>query len=81
MACQALAFSDIDPLGSSRSRNTRERGVETSLSLHLGRFSAGWHARMSSRLAGKGACALCSASVSSIRLRPLPLMDMGATND
>ena len=77
MACQALAFSDIDPLGSSRSRNTRERGVETSLSLHLGRFSAGWHARMSSRLAGNGACALCSASVSNIRLRPLPLMDMG----
>lgn len=74
---QALAFFNIDPLGSSRSRNTREWGVETSLSQHLGRVSAGWHARMSSRLAGKGACALCCASVSNIRLWPLPLMDKG----
>jgi len=42
----------------SCSRNTRERGVETPL-LMLGRqfLEAGWHARMSSRLAGKGACA------------------------
>jgi hypothetical protein len=37
-----------------------ERGVETPLRI-LGRqlLEAGWHARMSSRLAGKGACA-CS---------------------
>lgn len=75
--CQALAFLNLHILGSLRSRNNRERGVETSLLQHLGRVSAGWHARMSNRLAGKGACALRCASVSNIRLRPLPLMDIG----
>ena len=45
-------------------------GVETSAH-QLGRRinGAGWHARMSSRLAGKGACA-CDERVSNIRLRP-----------
>ncbi len=43
------------------------------------RSSAGWHARMSSRLAGKGACACSSDQVSNIRLWPSPREDIGAT--
>lgn len=51
------------------------------VAMHLGRpaWKAGWHARMSSRLAGNGACALCIARVSNIRLRPSPREDIGAT--
>nr|WP_047166064.1 hypothetical protein [Sphingomonas sp. Y57] len=42
----------------SGSRNTREWGVETPLISSVIQFlEAGWHARMSSRFAGKGACA------------------------
>lgn len=54
------------------SRDTREWGMETPFWKARSRNSAaGWHARMSSRLAGKGACA-CSRQVSNIRLRPSP---------
>lgn len=73
----ALALARLRLVSFTRSRDTRERGVETSSAMHLGRFLAGWHARMSSRLAGKGACALCIASVSNIRLRPSPRLDTG----
>ena len=39
-------------------------GPSNLIAKHLGRpISAGWHARMSSRFAGKGACALCFARV------------------
>jgi hypothetical protein len=49
----------------------RERGVETSSARARSPISeAGWHARMSNRLAGKGACACASVQVSNIRLRP-----------
>ncbi len=72
----ALATRPAYPQELPCSRDTREWGVETSLRCTLVELLAGWHARMSNRLAGKGACALCIASVSNIRLRPSPLMDM-----
>ena len=73
----ALALAAIRPLSSVHFRNNREWGVQTSSAMHLGRVSAGWHARMSNRLAGKGACALRIASVCNIRLRPSPRLDTG----
>lgn len=72
----ALATRPPYPQELPCSRDTREWGVETSLRCTLVELLAGWHARMSNRLAGKGACALCIASVSNIRLRPSPLTDM-----
>ena len=42
-------------------------------------LEAGWHARMSSRSAGKGACACGLPQVSNIRLWPSPRVDIGAT--
>ncbi|WP_242096719.1 hypothetical protein [Sphingomonas sp. CROZ-RG-20F-R02-07] len=72
-----LAFAAVRPLSFARFRDTRKRGVRTSLCSTLVGFLAGWHARMSSRLAGKGACALSCASVLNIRLRPSPRLDTG----
>ncbi len=58
--CAASFFDESLWLSVRCSRDTRERGVETPLEAPRSPISeAGWHARMSSRLAGKGACARC----------------------
>jgi hypothetical protein len=53
--------------------------VETPTMRRSQETAAGWHARMSSRLAGKGACALCIAGFPTSGFDRRPALKVGAT--
>ena len=77
VTCQA---STVEPKVHLLPLKAGERGVRTSKVANRSRINseAGWHARMSSRLADKGACACGLLQVLIIRLRPPPRNGLGA---